>query len=88
MALRTDMPAARVSLGPHADQGITFYGHAEGGSMGIATVELAGCCLESARFMTPETADRFADALKLAVRAARGEKLPTPLDTFLEKRKA
>lgn len=88
MPLRTDMPAARVSLGEHDDQAITFYGHARGGSLGIPTVELAGGCLEYARFMTPDTADRFADGLKLAARAARGEALPTALDEFLGKRQA
>lgn len=85
MPLRTDMPTARVSLGPHQDQAITFYGHAKGGSLGIATVELAGCSLESAHFMTPETADKFADALKLAVRAARGDAIPTALDELIAK---
>jgi hypothetical protein len=53
---------------------------------GIATVELTGS-IEDLTHMLPDSADRLADALRLAARMARGEQIPTALDGLLARRK-
>jgi hypothetical protein len=81
MGRRLDVPVAVIRTG--RDHSVLVYGDAA--SYGIPTVELTGD-LERLRHMRPEDADQFADGLKLAARAARGEALPTPLDDFLKRR--
>lgn len=86
MARREDVPVARVSFGRQPWQSLSIYG-LPASEMGIPTVEVRGE-YESLNLMKPETAERIAAGLMLAARVARGEVLPTPLDAFLEKRKA
>jgi len=77
------VPQARVSFRRDGlGQSVVIYGTTD---LGIPAVEVAGD-LEGMSCMTPDQADRIADGLKLAARAARGEVLPTPLDEFLKRR--
>jgi hypothetical protein len=79
------LPVARVQTGKSLLRSVAVYGHAKGGELGIATIELSGD-LEGLQCMLPETAEQLADALRLAARQARGEQIPTALDDFLARR--
>jgi hypothetical protein len=80
---RKELPAACVRLGPGAGQSVGVYGHTTA-VLGVPTVELAGD-LEGLQYLKPETAERLAEALKLAAQLARGEAVPTALDRLLDK---
>lgn len=79
------VPIAVVPLGAHPAMAVEIHGWPEGAEMGIATVRLLGA-VEDLRYMTPETAEKLATGILLAVRAARGESVPTLLDSLLEKK--
>jgi predicted P-loop ATPase/GTPase len=83
MPRRTDVPVARVVLGPGPGMAVSIYGFTAD-EMLVALVEISGA-IEDLHHLTVEQADALADGLKLAVRGARGEVLPTALDTFLQK---
>ncbi len=82
MARREDVPVAQVSFGRSSRDKLSLYGWPSA-EMGVPTVELSMAIEGCGRFMSPETAEQLADALKLAARAARGEVSPTALDGFL-----
>lgn len=80
------VPVAQVLFGKGLGQAISIYGLVAA-ELGIPTVGVTGA-LEDMQAMKPETAEQIAQGLLLAVRQARGEALPTPLDAFLAKRAA
>lgn len=83
MKPRRDVPAAIVDMG--GDKKFHVWG--DYSTYGIPTVEVLGTGFDvPLSCMRPEDADRFADALKLAARLARGEVIPTELDKFMSKR--
>lgn len=79
--LRGLVPAATVLLGKGPGQCVSIYGLPKA-ELGVPTVAVSGA-LEDMQFMMPETAEKIAEGLMLAVRQARGEVLPTPLDDLL-----
>ena len=83
--IRKDLPAALIRIGPGAGQSVGVYGHTAA-AFGVPTIELAGD-IEGLRYLQPETAERLAEALKLAARLGRGEAVPTALDRLLDKQK-
>lgn len=83
---RGRVPIARVQLGEPSHMAVSIYADTKE-SLGVPLVELAGA-IEYLQHMTPEQAKQLADGLVLAVRAARGEVLPTPLDEFLNRPRA
>jgi hypothetical protein len=85
MALRDDVPIARVELGSGAGMAVSIYAFTTE-DMGIPLVEVVDHrdCLQH---LKPETAEKLAEGLLLAARVARGEPRPDALATFLDARR-
>jgi len=80
-SFRDLVPQARISFrGDDASRSVGIYGTTD---LGIPAVEIAGD-LEGMSRMTPDQADKIAEGLRLAARAARGEVSPKPPDEFPE----
>lgn len=83
MKPRKDLPAAIIDLGG----GTKLWIYGDAAEFGTPTVQLrVEGAVQHLNCLRPQDADRIADGLKLAARAARGEAGPTALDEFLIKR--
>lgn len=83
MARHEDVLVARVVLGPGAGMAVSVHGFTAA-ELGVPLVEISGA-MESLHYLTIEQAEQLAEGLHLACRVARGERLPTALDQFLER---
>ncbi|EJN14725.1 hypothetical protein PMI42_01698 [Bradyrhizobium sp. YR681] len=83
MALRRDVPVLRLPVGSSSHQIVNVYGFTAE-EIGMPLVEIAGlgCQLN----LTIEKAEKLAEGVMVAVRRARGEAAPTPLDEFMKRR--
>lgn len=85
---REDVPVASIVLREAMGLKLAVRIHGfTAAEMGVPLVEIAGP-LEDMQRLTIEQAEKIAAGLLLAARVARGEKLPTALDAFLQRREA
>ncbi|HYM33365.1 MAG TPA: hypothetical protein VEU47_18850 [Candidatus Cybelea sp.] len=84
MALRTDVPVARITLGRGLPVDIHGFTRDD---MGTPLVEIAGA-VEWLQHLTPDQADKLAEALQRAARVAKGdERAPSALSDFLARKR-
>jgi hypothetical protein len=87
MARREYVPVFRLKIGRGEGLFVDVHGFTAA-EMSVPLVEIAGA-RDYLQHLTVDQAEQLADGLKLAARVARGEAVaPSPLNEFLERRKA